>query len=965
MPNTNHPNTFHAAATLTSGAQTVNYFKLSALEGVNLARLPYSLRILLENLLRCEDGKTVTADDIRFLAAWDAKAEPSREIAYMPARVLMKDFTGVPAIVDLAAMRDAMKMLGGDPEKINPLQPAELVIDHSVQVDEYGTANAYDLNAALEFTRNRERYAFLKWGQTAFDNFSAVPPGMGICHQVNLEYLARVTFTKTEADGSVTAYPDTLVGTDSHTTMINGLGVLGWGVGGIEAEAAMLGQPVSMLLPQVVGFKLEGKLKEGTTATDLVLTVTEMLRKLGVVGKFVEFYGSGISELPLADRATIANMAPEYGATCGIFPVDAETLRYLRLTGRSEESVALTEAYYKAQGLFHTPDAPEAEYSATLSLDLATVEPSVAGPKRPQDRVLLSKTPESFAQQLPALQGPNANKAVVRQMVRWEGEGGHASLSGDLTSSEGSPAPEVPELVSILTTTHEDRGAGASVATTETAHSVEARFGVDPEKYLVDGSIVIAAITSCTNTSNPYVMMAAGLLAKKAVEKGLRTPPWVKTSLAPGSRVVTDYYTRAGLLQYLDALRFQVVGYGCTTCIGNSGPLPTDVSRAIEEHGLVAVSVLSGNRNFEGRISPEVRANYLMSPPLVVAYALAGHIAHDFASDPLGDDPQGNPIYLKDIWPTQKEVNDTVASCIDSTMFRTQYATVSDGDANWQNLQFPDGDTYGWEPDSTYIRKAPYFDGMPATPADVQDIADARVLAVLGDSVTTDHISPAGSIKLNGPAGKYLSDNGVKPVDFNSYGSRRGNHEVMVRGTFANVRLRNKLAPGTEGGVTRLLPEGTGMSIYDASVEYAERGTPLAILAGKEYGSGSSRDWAAKGPKLLGIRFVIAESYERIHRSNLVGMGILPLQFAEGENVESLGLTGEETFTLGTKPGELKAMLDAKFAGGKKLTVVAAAADGVKKEFAVVVRIDTPQEILYYQHGGILQYVLRQLAGKA
>jgi aconitate hydratase len=965
MPNTNHPNTFHAAATLTSGAQTVNYFKLSALEGVNLARLPYSLRILLENLLRCEDGKTVTADDIRFLAAWDAKAEPSREIAYMPARVLMQDFTGVPAIVDLAAMRDAMKMLGGDPEKINPLQPAELVIDHSVQVDEYGTANAYDLNAALEFTRNRERYAFLKWGQTAFDNFSAVPPGMGICHQVNLEYLARVTFTKTEADGSVTAYPDTLVGTDSHTTMINGLGVLGWGVGGIEAEAAMLGQPVSMLLPQVVGFKLEGKLKEGTTATDLVLTVTEMLRKLGVVGKFVEFYGSGISELPLADRATIANMAPEYGATCGIFPVDAETLRYLRLTGRSEESVALTEAYYKAQGLFHTPDAPEAEYSATLSLDLATVEPSVAGPKRPQDRVLLSKTPESFAQQLPALQGPNANKAVVRQMVRWEGEGGHASLSGDLTSSEGSPAPEVPELVSILTTTHEDRGAGASVATTETAHSVEARFGVDPEKYLVDGSIVIAAITSCTNTSNPYVMMAAGLLAKKAVEKGLRTPPWVKTSLAPGSRVVTDYYTRAGLLQYLDALRFQVVGYGCTTCIGNSGPLPTDVSRAIEEHGLVAVSVLSGNRNFEGRISPEVRANYLMSPPLVVAYALAGHIAHDFASDPLGDDPQGNPIYLKDIWPTQKEVNDTVASCIDSTMFRTQYATVSDGDANWQNLQFPDGDTYGWEPDSTYIRKAPYFDGMPATPADVQDIADARVLAVLGDSVTTDHISPAGSIKLNGPAGKYLSDNGVKPVDFNSYGSRRGNHEVMVRGTFANVRLRNKLAPGTEGGVTRLLPEGTGMSIYDASVEYAERGTPLAILAGKEYGSGSSRDWAAKGPKLLGIRFVIAESYERIHRSNLVGMGILPLQFAEGENVESLGLTGEETFTLGTKPGELKAMLDAKFAGGKKLTVVAAAADGVKKEFAVVVRIDTPQEILYYQHGGILQYVLRQLAGKA
>jgi aconitate hydratase len=757
-----------------------------------------------------------------------------------------------------------------------------------------------------------------------------------------------------------------LVGTDSHTTMINGLGVLGWGVGGIEAEAAMLGQPVSMLVPQVVGFKLEGKLKEGTTATDLVLTVTEMLRKLGVVGKFVEFYGSGISELPLADRATIANMAPEYGATCGIFPVDAETLRYLTLTGRPAEQIELVEAYYKAQGLFHTPEAPEAEYSATLSLDLSTVEPSVAGPKRPQDRVLLSKAPESFAAQLPALQGPNANKAVVRQMVRWEGEGGHASLSGDLTSSKGSPAPEVPELVTVLTTSHGDRATeGAMVATTEPEHSVQGRFGVDPEKYLVDGSIVIAAITSCTNTSNPYVMMAAGLLAKKAVEKGLTTPPWVKTSLAPGSRVVTDYYTRAGLLKYLDLLRFQVVGYGCTTCIGNSGPLPTDVSKAIEDHGLVAVSVLSGNRNFEGRISPEVRANYLMSPPLVVAYALAGHIAHDFENDPLGDDVDGNPIYLKDIWPSQKEVSDTVASCIDSTMFRTQYATVSDGDANWQNLNFPNGEVYGWEGDSTYIRKAPYFDGMQPVPAPVADIQDARVLAVLGDSVTTDHISPAGSIKLNGPAGKYLTEHGVKPMDFNSYGSRRGNHEVMVRGTFANVRLRNKLAPGTEGGVTRLLPEGTGMSIYDASVEYAKRGTPLAILAGKEYGSGSSRDWAAKGPRLLGIRFVIAESYERIHRSNLVGMGILPLQFQHGENVESLGLTGEETFTLGSAPGELKAMLDSKFAASKNLSVVATAADGTKKEFPATVRIDTPQEILYYQHGGILQYVLRQLAGKA
>ena len=968
MQNPAHPNSFDAAATLTASGQAVHYFRLPALEekqpGTRLSRLPYALRILLENLLRCEDGKTVTADDIRFLAAWDAKAEPSREIAYMPARVLMQDFTGVPAIVDLAAMRDAMKRLGGNPEKINPLQPAELVIDHSVQVDEYGSANAYDLNAALEFQRNRERYAFLKWGQTAFRNFSAVPPGMGICHQVNLEYLARVVFTKTEADGSVSAYPDTLVGTDSHTTMVNGLGVLGWGVGGIEAEAAMLGQPVSMLLPQVVGFRLTGRLREGATATDLVLTVTEMLRKLGVVGKFVEFYGPGIGELPLADRATIANMAPEYGATCGIFPVDKETLSYLRLTGRSEEHIALTEAYCRAQGLFHTPEAPEAEYSATLELDLATVEPSVAGPKRPQDRVLLSKTPESFAQQLPTLQGPNANRTAARQMVRWEGEGGHASASGDVTSGPGAPAPAVPVSLTVTATTHEKPKEGAEKLA-ELPHTVQARFGVDPDVYLADGSIVIAAITSCTNTSNPYVMVAAGLLAKKAVEAGLTTPPWVKTSLAPGSRVVTDYYTRAGLLPYLDQLRFQVVGYGCTTCIGNSGPLPTDVSKSIEEHGLVAVSVLSGNRNFEGRISPEVRANYLMSPPLVVAYALAGHISHDFEKEALGRKPDGTPVYLRDIWPTQKEVSDTVASCIDSDMFRTQYATVSDGDANWQQLKFPSGDTYGWEPDSTYIRKAPYFDGMPATPVPVEDIAEARVLAMLGDSVTTDHISPAGSIKLNGPAGKYLSGHGVKPFEFNSYGSRRGNHEVMVRGTFANVRLRNKLAPGTEGGVTRLLPEGEGMSIYEASVVYAERGTPLCILAGKEYGSGSSRDWAAKGPKLLGIRFVIAESYERIHRSNLVGMGILPLQFQQGENAETYGLTGEETLTLGTEPGQLKAMLDSRFAAGKNLTVVAMAVGGAETELPVTVRIDTPQEILYYQHGGILQYVLRQLAGKA
>ena len=954
-----HPDSFGAKATLTSGNQTVTYFSLSALKDYDLTRLPFSLRILLENLLRHEDGRTVTADDIKFLAQWDAKAEPSREIAYMPARVLMQDFTGVPAIVDLAAMRDAMRTLGGDPEKINPLQPAELVIDHSVQVDEFGTVNAYDMNAALEFQRNRERYAFLKWGQSAFANFSAVPPGMGICHQVNLEYLARVVFTTgADADGVTLAYPDTLVGTDSHTTMVNGLGVLGWGVGGIEAEAAMLGQPVSMLLPQVVGFRLTGKLNEGTTATDLVLTVTEALRKLGVVGKFVEFYGPGISELPLADRATIANMAPEYGATCGIFPVDHETLNYLRLTGRKESHIALVEAYMRAQGLFHTPDAPEATYSATMSLDLSTVEPSVAGPKRPQDRVLLSGAAASFQQQLPNLLGVHGNRSAARQLVRWEGEGGHASLTGDVTSSVGAPAPSVDaSLVPVATLTEGPHAVHVEAPIT----SVKARYGVDPEPYLDHGSIVIAAITSCTNTSNPYVMMAAGLLAKKAVEKGLRTPPWVKTSLAPGSRVVTDYYIKAGLLPYLDALRFQVVGYGCTTCIGNSGPLPTDVSSAIEEHGLVAVSVLSGNRNFEGRISPEVRANYLMSPPLVVAYALVGTINHNFATEPMGYDHARQPVFLKDLWPTQQEVADAVNNCIDSEMYRKQYSTVSDGDQNWQNLTFPHGETYHWEPDSTYIRKAPYFDGMPAKPLPVEDIRAARCLAVLGDSVTTDHISPAGSIKLNGPAGKYLIEHGVAPTDFNSYGSRRGNHEVMVRGTFANVRLRNKMAPGTEGGVTRLLPELTPMSIYDASVEYAKRGTPLAILAGKEYGSGSSRDWAAKGPRLLGIRFVIAESYERIHRSNLVGMGILPLQFEHGESAESLGLTGEEIYDI----TGLKEMLDSKFTNGKNISVVAENMTGTTIEFPATVRIDTPQEILYYQHGGILQYVLRQLAGRA
>jgi aconitate hydratase len=928
-------NSFSSRAVLTSGNRSYTIYRLPALtaRGFNLGRLPFSLKILLENLLRREDGVNVTAADIEFLANWDAKAEPSREIAYMPARVLMQDFTGVPAVVDLAAMRDAIKTLGGDPERVNPLVPAELVIDHSVQVDEYGTEGAYGANSLLEFQRNRERYAFLKWGQTAFRNFSAVPPGMGICHQVNLEFLARVVFTEEPSSGAV-AYPDTLVGTDSHTTMINGLGVLGWGVGGIEAEAAMLGQPVSMLVPQVVGYKLTGKLPEGATATDLVLTVTQALRKLGVVGKFVEFYGPGIAELPLADRATISNMAPEYGATCGIFPVDAETLRYLRLTGRSEDQINLVEAYYKEQGLFHTSGSPEAEYTQTLELDLGVVEPSVAGPKRPQDRVLLKDAAASFQQQLPALLSPTAKPLGTRTAAAWE-----RKSVADTAIAEHAPL---------------------HVTTTVAANTVKARFNVDPDRYLDHGSVVIAAITSCTNTSNPSVMIAAGILAKKAVEKGLTVPPWVKTSLAPGSRVVTDYYQKSGLLPYLEKLRFNVVGYGCTTCIGNSGPLPADVSKSIDEHGLVAVSVLSGNRNFEGRVNVDVRANYLMSPPLVVAYALAGTIGHNFEAEPLGTDQAGAPVYLKDIWPTQAEVSQAIELGVNSEGFRREYATVSLGDASWQGLSFPTGEVYQWEPDSTYIRQAPYFDGITKTPAAVEDILGARVLAVLGDSVTTDHISPAGNIKANGPAGKYLADHGVKLGDFNSYGSRRGNHEVMVRGTFANVRLRNKLAPGTEGGVTRLLPEGEPMSIFDASVQYAERGVPLIILAGKEYGSGSSRDWAAKGPKLLGVRAVIAESYERIHRSNLVGMGILPLQFDEGQNAESLGLTGEETYDF----AGLTALLKGRFTNGRTIAVKATAANGKVTLFNATVRIDTPQEIAYFEHGGILQYVLRELAAK-
>ena len=995
---------FHARASLRAGNKEFQIFRLQALaeHGITLSRLPWALRILLENLLRREDGVTVTASDIQFLATWEAKAEPSREIAFMPARVLMQDFTGVPAIVDLAAMRDAMKLLGGDPERINPLQPAELVIDHSVQVDEYGTTGSYHVNSLLEVERNRERYSFLKWGQSAFRNFSAVPPGMGICHQVNLEYLARGVFT-TEAAGVLQAYPDTLVGTDSHTTMINGLGVLGWGVGGIEAEAAMLGQPVSMLVPQVVGFRIVGSLREGATATDLVLTVTEQLRKHGVVGKFVEFYGPGLAELALADRATIANMAPEYGATCGIFPVDAETLRYLRLTGRPEEQVALVEAYYREQGLFHTPETPEAEYTSTLELDLATVEPSVSGPKRPQDRVLLSEASADFLRQLPslmgpqALSGPKAGKFGERQGQRWEGEGGHAAATGeDAASTEAAPEPGklVPSeedarvLTAVLTPvlTAPLATAGSATAPLPAAptpaapqmtasqvppaaqavlHSVRQRFGVDPDRYLDHGSIVIAAITSCTNTSNPSVMIAAGLLAKKAVERGLTMPPWVKTSLAPGSRVVTDYYRKAGLLPYLEKLRFHVIGYGCTTCIGNSGALPTDVSEAIDEHGLVAVSVLSGNRNFEGRINSDVRANYLMSPPLVVAYALAGTMHRNLTTEPLGLGRNGEEVYLRDVWPTQAEIARVMSTALTSDSYRREYATVTAGDEHWQQLRFAEGNTYGWEPDSTYIRQAPYFDGMTAAPAPVTDIHGARVLAVLGDSVTTDHISPAGSIKASSPAGLYLKEHGVRPADFNSYGSRRGNHEVMVRGTFANVRLKNKLAPGTEGGVTRLLAEGPDfgqeMSIFDAAEAYARRGTPLIILAGKEYGSGSSRDWAAKGPKLLGVRAVIAESYERIHRSNLVGMGILPLEYTGGESAASLGLTGEEVFDF---PG-LKMLLEERFAAGRNLIARATAPDGEEKHFHVRVRIDTPGEILYFEHGGILQYVLRQLAGAA
>jgi aconitate hydratase len=922
-------NSFGARGRLRVGNADFEIYRIAALDeaGTNTHRLPFSLRVLLENLLRNEDDRSVDRDDIEFLAKWDPKAAPSQEIAFTPARVLLQDFTGVPAVVDLASMRDAMKRMGGDPTLINPLQPVELVIDHSVQVDEFGNPRAFDINTDLEYERNRERYAFLRWGQNAFRNFQVVPPGMGIVHQINLEYLARVVFTTDGTEERLPiAYPDTLVGTDSHTTMVNGLGVLGWGVGGIEAEAAMLGQPVAMLLPQVVGFKLHGHLREGSTATDLVLTVTEMLRKKGVVGKFVEFFGPGLAALPLADRATIGNMAPEYGATCGIFPIDNETIKYLRMTGRSDDHIAVVEAYCKEQGLWREDTAPDAEYSDVLELDLNTVEPSVSGPRRPQDRVSLSAARKSFEDALPTLIKPGAKTPVaVENHQRMVAEGGIGS-----SASTAAAVAEAPR--------------------------------VSGNGHLQHGAVVIAAITSCTNTSNPSVMIGAGLLARKAVELGLETAPWVKTSLAPGSRVVTEYLKASGLLPYLEKLRFNLVGYGCTTCIGNSGPLPEAISEEVNGKDLVVASVLSGNRNFEGRINSDVRANYLMSPPLVVAYALAGSIYKDLTSDPLGTGNNGKPVYLRDIWPSQTEIDEAVQQAIASDMFRKNYATIFDGDKRWQTLPTPQGSTFTWEDASTYIRQAPYFEDMPARPAPIEDITGARVLAKLGHSITTDHISPAGSIKADSPAGKYLQQRGIQWRDFNSYGSRRGNHEVMVRGTFANTRLRNKIAPNTEGGITRHLPAGEQMFIYEASVRYAEENVPLIILAGKEYGSGSSRDWAAKGPRLLGVKAVIAESYERIHRSNLVGMGVLPLQFLPGQDADTLNLTGEEVYEI----AGLKEFFEAKFVGGHNLTVTAAAADGSRNVFVTILRIDTPQEALYYRHGGILQYVLRQLlAGKS
>jgi aconitate hydratase len=926
-----NPDSFGARGTLQVGGTTHEIFRLDALQqGYDVARLPYSLKILLENLLRNEDGESVTREDIENVARWVAGDEPSSEIAYSPSRVLMQDFTGVPAIVDLAAMRDAMEQLGGDPTRINPLVPVELVIDHSIQVDSFAERLAFQKNAELEFERNRERYAFLRWGQTAFDNFAVVPPNTGICHQVNLEYLARVV---TARDGQ--AFPDTLVGTDSHTTMVNGLGVLGWGVGGIEAEAAMLGQPVSMLLPQVTGFRLEGALPEGATATDLVLTVTELLRAHGVVGRFVEFFGPGLASLPLADRATIGNMSPEFGSTCAIFPVDAETLRYLEFSGRPADQIELVEAYAKEQGLFHDADSDDAVYSDTLGLDLSTVEPSLAGPKRPQDRIALSEAASDFLAEL-------ADEA--------NGDDGDRGGNGSRMSFPASDPP------SSMAGGGEERAGRAHghAAVADAPPKRSTRVTLDGDAFdLEDGAVVIAAITSCTNTSNPSVMLGAGLLAQKAVERGLKRKPWVKTSLAPGSKVVTNYLDRAGLTEPLEQLGFNLVGYGCTTCIGNSGPLRDEVSAAIEAEDLTVCSVLSGNRNFEGRIHPEVKMNYLASPPLCVAYALAGRMDLDLLTEPLGEDAAGEPVYLRDLWPSQAEVSRAIESAIESDMFRKSYGEVFEGDENWNGLDVPEGDRYAWDDGSTYVKRPPYFEGMPAdAPEGFEDIRGARVLALLGDSVTTDHISPAGAIKRDGPAGRYLLDHGVEPREFNSYGSRRGNHEVMMRGTFANVRLRNRLAPGTEGGVT--LKDGEQTTIFDAAMEYQADGVPLCVLAGKEYGSGSSRDWAAKGPRLQGIRFAIAESYERIHRSNLVGMGILPLQFPDGESVASLGLTGFETF-------DLEPLRD----GARTLKVTATPDGGDPVEFEARVRIDTPNEWLYYRNGGILHFVLRRIVSDA
>ncbi|WP_439677013.1 aconitate hydratase AcnA [Embleya sp. MST-111070] len=901
-------NSFDARSTLNVGDESYEIFRLDKVEGSK--RLPYSLKVLLENLLRTEDGANITADHIRALGGWDAKAEPSEEIQFTPARVIMQDFTGVPCVVDLATMREAVKALGGDASRINPLAPAEMVIDHSVIADVFNRPDAFEINTDIEYGRNKERYQFLRWGQTAFDEFKVVPPGTGIVHQVNIEHLARTIMVR---NGQ--AYPDTCVGTDSHTTMVNGLGVLGWGVGGIEAEAAMLGQPVSMLIPRVVGFKLSGKAQPGVTATDVVLTITDMLRKHGVVGKFVEFYGEGVGAVPLANRATIGNMSPEFGSTCAIFPIDAETITYLRLTGRDDKQLALVEAYAKAQGLWHDP-SHEPEYSEYIELDVSTVVPSISGPKRPQDRVVLTEAKSRFRGALPDY-----------------------VTNGDESGKESFPASDAPT------------GSNGRV------HNPTKVVGEDGVEYEIDhGAVVIASITSCTNTSNPSVMLGAALLAKKAVEKGLTRKPWVKTTLAPGSKVVMDYYEKAGLIPYLEKVGFSLVGYGCVTCIGNSGPLPEEVSKAVNDADLAVVSVLSGNRNFEGRINPDVKMNYLASPPLVIAYALAGSMDIDITTEPLGLDPEGKPVYLADIWPSDEEIAEVVASSIDQDMFIDRYADVFAGDSRWQSLEIPTGATFEWDPQSTYVRKPPYFEGMQMQPAPVVDIAGARVLAKLGDSVTTDHISPAGSIKGDSPAGKYLAENGVERKDFNSYGSRRGNHEVMIRGTFANIRLRNQIAPGTEGGFTRDFTQADApvSTIYDASVNYQAAGIPLVVLAGKEYGSGSSRDWAAKGTSLLGVRAVIAESYERIHRSNLIGMGVIPLQFPAGHSAASLGLTGEETFAFEgiTELNE----------GRTPKTVKVTTDTGVS--FDAVVRIDTPGEADYYRNGGIMQYVLRSLVNK-